>query len=164
MVKKLRPLILLLLIFSAHALAAVLDGKVVHVADGDSIVVLADKVQYKVRLGAIDAPERFQAYGKRSKQSLAALIAGRNVRVQYDKLDRYGRIVGKVLLQNQDVGLEQVKRGMAWFYRHYQHELTTQDRSAYDATENKARRERRGLWAAARPTPPWIYRRQHPRT
>jgi len=157
---KFRYLILLLLMLPACVPANELAGKVVHVSDGDSIIVLADEVQHKVRLGAIDAPERFQAYGNKSKKSLAELIAGKHVSVNYNKRDKYDRIVGKVYVQNMDVGLEQVKRGMAWFYRHYEDELEPEDRAAYAQAEDLARRERLGLWADTKPVPPWEFRRR----
>lgn len=157
---KFRYLIFLLLLLPACVLADELAGKVIHVSDGDSIIVLADNTQHKVRLGAIDAPERFQAFGNRSKKSLTTLIAGKHVTVSYNKRDKYGRIVGKVYLQDMDVGLEQVKRGMAWFYRFYQEELEPEDRAAYAQAEDLARRDRLGLWADAKPLPPWEFRRR----
>lgn len=157
---KFRYLILLLLMLPACVPANELVGKVVHISDGDSIIVLADEVQHKVRLGAIDAPERFQAFGNKSKKSLTGLIAGKHVTVSYNKRDKYGRIVGKVYLQDMDVGMEQVKRGMAWFYRHYQNELEPQDRAAYAQAEDLARRDRLGLWTDTKPVPPWEFRRQ----
>jgi len=157
---KFRSLIFLLLLLPACVPANELAGKVVHVSDGDSIIVLADNTQHKVRLGAIDAPERFQAFGNKSKKSLTELIAGKHVTVSYNKRDKYGRIVGKVYLQDMDVGLEQVKRGMAWFYRFYQEELEPEDRAAYAQAEDLARRDRLGLWADTKPVPPWEFRRR----
>lgn len=161
---KFRHLVFLLLLLPACIPAveptSELAGKVVHVSDGDSIIVLADEVQHKVRLGAIDAPERFQAFGNKSKKSLTALIAGKHVTVSYNKRDKYDRIVGKVYLQDMDVGLEQVKRGMAWFYRFYQEELEPEDRAAYAQAEDLAQRDRLGLWVDTKPVPPWEFRRR----
>ena len=76
--------------------AATLTGKVVKVADGDTITILVGTEQHRVRLQGIDAPERKQPYGKASGRSLSALVAGKQVRVEYDKRDRYGRIIGVV--------------------------------------------------------------------
>lgn len=88
---------------------------VVHVADGDTITVLdAGKVQHKVRLAGVDAPEKAQPFGQRSRESLEDLVAGRTVIVETHKKDRYGRYVGKVILNSRDVNLEQIRRGMAW--------------------------------------------------
>lgn len=132
---------------------------VVKVSDGDSITVLADNQQYKVRLGAVDAPEHGQAFGKKSRESLAELVAGQVVTVHYTKRDQYGRIVGKVLLNGVDAGLEQIKRGMAWHYRRYKQEQNVEDRSAYAQAESMAKRDQLGLWADSQPIAPWVFRR-----
>ena len=98
-------LVLFLAFLSAHA--ATLTGRVVRVIDGDTIVVLdAEKVQHKIRLQGIDAPERGQAFGTKSKEHLSDLVADKNVVVDYSKYDRYQRILGKVLVNGEDVNLE----------------------------------------------------------
>lgn len=141
--------------------AGLISGRVVRVADGDTITVLdTSNVQHKIRLAGIDAPEKAQAYGERSRESLSDLVAGRTVIVETTKKDRYGRSVGKILLDGQDINLEQVRRGMAWFYRQYERELWPADRASYDAAEAEARQARRGLWADRAPVPPWDFRRQ----
>jgi len=137
----------------------VLQGKVVSVADGDTITVLiADKIQERIRLQGIDAPEKRQAFGNVSKEHLAGLVFGKTVRVEYRKRDMYGRIVGKVLLDGRDTSvdicLEQLRAGLAWFYRYYEKELSEQDRSAYAEAETGAKAAKRGLWKDASPTPP----------
>ncbi len=89
-------------------------GKVVKITDGDTVYVIdANYKEHKIRLSGIDAPERKQAYGLASRKHLALIVAGKQVRVEYQKRDRYGRIVGKVLLDGIDVCLEQVKAGFA---------------------------------------------------
>jgi endonuclease YncB( thermonuclease family) len=139
--------------------AELISGRVVHVADGDTVTVLdAGKVQHKIRLAGIDAPEKSQAYGERSRESLAELVANRTVIVDTEKQDRYGRRVGKVLVAGKDVNVEQIRRGLAWFYRHYERELSDADRQHYDRAEAEARDYRRGLWADPRPVPPWEFR------
>ena len=99
----------------AHASVSIADsltGRVVRVTDGDTIVVLdANNAQHKIRLTGIDAPERKQAYGTKSKEHLSGSVAGKFVVVEYDKRDRYERILGKVLLSNEDMNLAQVKAG-----------------------------------------------------
>ena len=91
---------------SLPVLATGLVGKVVSVADGDTVTVLdADRVQHKIRLSGIDAPERAQAFGKRSREYLASMVAGQQVAVETDKTDRFGRSIGKVLLQGRDINL-----------------------------------------------------------
>ncbi len=144
----------------APALADTLTGKVVKVADGDSITVLdSTNTQHRIRLQGIDAPKRKQAVGNASGKHLASLVAGKEVTVKWDKRDRYRRIVGFVIVDGQDVNLAQVKAGMTWFYRYYQRELSPEDRRLYADAENKARYERLGLWRENDPIPPWEHRR-----
>lgn len=151
------PLCFLLLPVSAGG--EILSGKVVHVADGDTITVLdAGNHQHKIRLSGIDAPERKQAYGAVSKKHLSTLVAGKAVSVNWHKRDKYQRLIGKVLLDSQDICLEQIKAGMVWHYKKYQNEQTPQDRASYADAEEEARTARRGLWKDAHPVPPWEWR------
>jgi endonuclease YncB( thermonuclease family) len=82
------------------------------------------------------------------------------VTLQGDKTDKYGRILCKVLVDGHDENLEQIEAGFAWFYRHYENELSSEDRQSYEAAENNARIAQKGLWKDPAPTPPWEYR--HP--
>ena len=148
---------MLCLALQAHA--DTLLGKVVAVADGDTITVLdANKVQHKIRLGGIDAPEKAQPFGQTSKQSLSDLVHGKTVTVDTDKTDRYGREVGKVQVDGVDANLEQVRRGLAWHYKAYQREQPPGDRLAYAAAEKDAAAARLGLWQDAVPVAPWDWR------
>jgi endonuclease YncB( thermonuclease family) len=147
----------LLVACTAHA--ETVTGRVVGVADGDTITVLdADKVQHKIRLAGIDAPEKKQAFGNRSKESLSDLAFDQTVNVETSKRDRYGRQIGKVLVNGRDVNLVQVERGMAWFYRQYQREQSPNDQRLYEAAEDAAKAEKRGLWRDADPVAPWKFR------
>lgn len=150
------------LLCAAAALArADIEGAVVGVSDGDTITVLDDAhSQHKVRLAGIDAPEKGQAFGSRSKQSLSDCAFGHRAVVVGSKLDRYGRLVGKVLVDGADCNLRQVERGLAWHYKQYQREQPREDRDAYSQAEERARERRAGLWLDSDPEPPWDYRRQ----
>ena len=119
---------------------------------------MPDKVQHKIRLAGIDAPEKKQPFGNRSKESLSALTFDKTVNVETDKRDKYGRQVGKVLVNGQDVNLVQVERGMAWFYRQYQREQSPNDRRLYETAEDAAKAKKRGIWRDADPVPPWEFR------
>ena len=99
-----------------------------------------------------------QAVGNVSKQSLADMVAGQAVAVEWGKVDRYDRKVGKVLLNGVDCNLMQVKRGLAWHYKAYEREQQVFDRKAYSDSEIEAKAARRGLWADAEPVPPWEFR------
>ena len=152
---------LALLCLSCSLWAATLQGKVVSVADGDTLTVLDDnKTQHKIRLKGIDAPEKAQAFGQKSKQSLNQLAHSKMVTVEFEKKDKYGRTVGKVLLNGTDVCLEQIKLGMAWHYKQYQSEQSKEDRDTYAQAEQTARTQVVGLWKDKSPTPPWEFRRQ----
>ncbi len=145
---------------SIPAFGDTLTGKVVKITDGDTLYVLdANYQQHKIRLAGIDAPERKQAYGLASRKHLASMVAGQQVTIEYQKRDRYGGIVGKVLLDGIDACLEQVKAGFAWHYKKYQHEQSLEDQQLYAETEKEARDARLGLWRETDPNPPWEYRR-----
>lgn len=114
-----------------HAHAETLTGRTVGVSDGDTITVLdLTNTQHKIRLAGIDAPEKSQPFGQRSKESLSELVFGRTVTVETDKVDRYRRKVGKVRTpEGMDANLEQVRRGLAWHYKEYEQEQTEADRA-----------------------------------
>ena len=160
--------LLLILALSAHA--ETLTGRVVGVADGDTVTVLdANYQQHKIRLQGIDAPEKAQPFGKRSKQSLSRMVFGKNVRVEWDKHDKYKRIVGKGWVQPEscpscpmtlDAGHTQITVGLAWWYRKYANEQAPADRGAYEFSEQEAKAKRVGLWRDSDTVPPWEWRRR----
>ena len=153
--------LMLLLVFPIVVSADTLNGKVVKITDGDTLVVLdAGNTQHKIRLSGIDAPESNQPFGQRSKEALSALVAGQRVEVDWHKHDRYGRIVGKVIAQGKDVNLSQVRTGMAWWYRKYADEQTRVDQGIYAAAEAKARMSEVGLWEDKNPIAPWDWRKR----
>ena len=153
---------LLTLLFGLPCYAGTIDGRVVSVADGDTVTVLdSDNVQHKIRLSGIDAPEKAQAFGNRSKESLSDLVFSKAVTVETEKKDRYGRDVGKVLVNGVDVNLLQVQRGFAWHYKEYEREQSAGDRKLYDLAESEARASGRGLWRDTEPSPPWEFREKN---
>ena len=99
-----------------------------------------------MRLSGIDAPEKRQAFGQVSKQHLSDLAYDKTVSVVFHKRDRYKRILGKVLVNGADTGLNQIQSGLAWHYKRYEREQSSEDRVAYARAEETARAERRGLW------------------
>ena len=139
-----------MLALSAHA---DFTGKVVAVADGDTITVLKDLQQVKVRLTEIDAPEKKQAFGNRSKESLSDLCFGKTATLIEKSKDRYGRTLARVSCDGTDANAEQVRRGLAWAYTKY---LTDPQ---IKAIEEEARAARLGLWRDDKPVPPWEWRK-----
>jgi len=140
--------------------ADTLTGRVVGIADGDTLTLLdATNTQHKIRLSGIDSPEKGQPFGGHCRKSLSDLAYDRQAGVESNKLDRWGRVIGKVLVNGQDVNLEQVRRGCGWHYKKYQNEQILDDRLSYNAAEESARASRVGLWNDNEPMPPWDWRK-----
>ncbi len=141
--------------------AGTIQGKVVAVADGDTITVLdASNTKHKIRLQGIDAPEKAQAFGQKSKQSLHQMVHSKQVSIEFQKKDKYGRTVGKVVHNGNDICLEQLKLGMAWHYKQYESEQPKVDREIYSQAELAARSQAIGLWKDKNTIPPWVFRKQ----
>lgn len=135
-------------------------GKVVGVSDGDTLTVSDGRsASWKIRLAAIDAPEKAQDFGVKAKDSLSDLAFGREAEVEVRSRDRYGRVVGVVRVGGADVNLEQLKRGFAWHYKQYSSEQPAEERRSYAGAEDAARLRRLGLWVDPRPVEPWNFRR-----
>ncbi len=118
-----KRLITLLFFLSFPVMADTLNGKVVKITDGDTVNVLWDNhTKEKIRLAGINVPERKQPYGKKAKQYLASIIVNKHVTAEYEKRDRYGRIVGKIEYKGLDVNLAMIKAGYAWHYKKYKRE------------------------------------------
>lgn len=135
-------------------------AQVVSVTDGDTLRVKAEQGLVAIRLAGIDAPERKQAFGRRSREHLRQLAMGEAVLVAPRKRDRYGRWVAQVFVGGTDVGLAQVRGGWAWHYTAYAREQPAQEAALYQAAEEAAREGRAGLWRDPDPVPPWEFRRR----
>lgn len=154
-----------LVAFSVHA--ETLNGYVIEITDGDTIVALdANHKQRKIRLAGIDAPEKAnsekapetaQPFGERSKQNLASIVQ-QECCCRMEQADRYGRTVGKVMVNGIDANLAQIKAGMAWWYEKYRKEQSPADQRTYAQAEQQARLQQVGLWRVKNPIPPWEFR------
>jgi endonuclease YncB( thermonuclease family) len=152
---------LLLACLCLPAIAGTYTGRVVGISDGDTLTVLdAEQRQRKIRLAGIDAPEKRQAWGQRAHQFLGERVFQRVVRIEVSKKDRYGREIGRVLLDGEDINLELVRAGLAWHYRAYAREQPPEERGLYAEAEQQAREHRQGLWSDAHPVAPWDFRRR----
>jgi endonuclease YncB( thermonuclease family) len=140
-------------------LPGLLEGRVVRVSDGDTIVILKDRAQTRVRLLGIDAPEKAMPFGRVCRKDLASKVAGREVRIRSAGTDRYGRTLGKVLSGSTDVNLAMIEDGCAWHYKQYARNQEPSDRKLYAEAETKARASRVGLWRDADAQAPWEFRR-----
>ena len=135
------------------------EGRVVRVSDGDTVSVLREhpdgsKEQVRVRLASIDAPESRQAFGTRARQQLAELVFDRQVLVQEQGRDRWGRVIGVLQVDGNNANQAMVRAGMAWAYRQYLNDSTMV------RIEIGAKRAGRGLWVDKDAVAPWEFRRE----
>ncbi len=148
--------VLAALLLSAPTMSSELQGRVVSIADGDTFTLLtADKKQIRIRLAEIDTPESGQPYGNRAKQALSELVFGKDVRIDVQNIDRYGRTVGRPYVGTVDVCAELVENGFAWAYRQY-----LKDPKLLEL-EQEAQDFNRGLWGLPEyeQIAPWDWRR-----
>lgn len=133
-----------------------LTAKVIYLKDGDSFVVLDDnKEEVEVRLIDIDAPELHQAYGKKAKTHLSNLIKGKTIGIDFDKKDKYGRILADVYLDDLYINEEMIKAGYAWHFTRFSKDQYLQ------AGEDSARENKVGLWQGVEPQAPWDWREEN---
>lgn len=164
------PALSLFLLLFAVTCQAEFQARVIAITDGDTIKVLdTSNTQHKIRLAGIDAPERKQPWGNRSRQSLAELVAGKAVTIEDRKKDRWGRIIARAWVvpsdclqcpRTLDAGLAQITRGLAWHYKKYAPEQPEEERERYSFAEEEAKAKKAGLWGDPNPVPPWDWRRQ----
>ena len=145
-------------------------AKIIVVIDGDTVVIRRASGLVKIRLADIDAPEVghpgmggqpsnsqiAQSFGEISKQSLSDMVLGKKVHVISQTVDKYGRMVAHLSVNDVDVNTEQIRRGMAWEYSHFH------SNKSLIALQEEAKNASRGLWTESNPTPPWVWRKQHP--
>ncbi len=138
-------------------MSALLLCLVVAIADGDTLTARCGEPgayeQVKVRLSEIDAPERSQPWGDRSRQHLAQLCNQQVATIRSSGKDRYGRTLARVECQGKDANAEQVATGMAWAFTRY---LTDPE---IKRLEDAARAAGVGLWRDPQPVAPWVWRR-----
>ena len=128
--------------------------KVVSISDGDTFTAInKDNLQLKIRVFGIDAPEKKQAYGSKSKEFLSSLIFGKNISIDVQSKDGYGRYLAYVYSpEGKDVSLLMIHEGMAWHFTKYD------NNEVYEAAQAGAKKARRGLWADPSPIAPWDFR------
>lgn len=145
---------------SATVNAEAIEGLIVGVADGDTVTLLTpEKIQVKIRVQGIDAPERSQAFGNVSRQAMAKVVFQKNVNAQCSSTDRYGRKICVIYANGVDAGLQLINQGLAWHYKQYANEQSPRDRAGYAYAEENARAQRVGLWSEPNPMAPWDFRK-----
>lgn len=134
-------------------------GRATRVYDGDSFALLSiDGRRLQIRISGIDAPEKGQAFADRSRRHLSELLAQQDLLIAPIKSDVYGRVVAAVTAGEQDVGLAQLRAGMAWHFLRYARDQSIEQRQAYARAEAEAREARAGLWRDRDPLEPWRFR------
>lgn len=149
--------LLLLLFLTVAAVARAETCLVVGISDGDTLKVRCGSAgafhEETVRLADVDAPEKAQPFGQRSRAALAATCFGALAQVRAQERDRYGRLVARVQCRGLDASASQVRAGMAWWYEQYSRDYSLR------ALEWQARAAGAGLWQDAAPVSPWDWRR-----
>jgi len=140
--------------------AETLHGRVVAVTDGDTLTLLAERQQYTIRIAGIDAPERHQAWSDQSKLNLSRLSLNQTAVADCPGIDPHRTMICKLTVKAVDIGLEQVKDGMAWWAKDLARDLSPEDQSACQSAQLMAQLKRRGLWGETNPIPPWTFRKQ----
>ena len=149
---------LFLLLATVTVGADSLDGRVYRVVDGDTLMVVdGSHRQREIRLLGIDAPWVTQAFGQNARTALSALAADQPLRA--DCLGLGSQDVCRVRVGGQDVALELVRAGMAWWNPQHVSLQTAPERADYQRAEFNAKIRRFGLWNAKNPVPPWQWRR-----
>jgi endonuclease YncB( thermonuclease family) len=137
---------------------ATIRAEVISVADGDTLSVFSrgeTETLYTVRLHNVDCPESGQPFGPEARAFTAERVLGQTVTVRVEEVDRYGRVLGEVLLPDgKSLNRELIQSGMAWWYNKYSKD------SALASLEAQAEAKGTGLWADPNPTPPWEYRKE----
>lgn len=152
-------LAVLLMLISVTARAEIISGQVIGIVDGDTLVFVDVKnQQHMIRLAGIDAPEKEQNFGQRARTSLSAMSADQKATADCRKRGPNRHEICVVTVGGKDLGLEQVRAGMAWRYRQDIAQQTAQERANYQQAEFDAKIHRLGLWTGVNPTPPWDWR------
>ena len=148
-------LLAFILFFNNIVSYKIAEGKVISVADGDTITILTStNEQIKIRLHGIDCPEKKQPFGMAAKKFTSDLVFGKKVRVKITDTDRYGRSVGFVYLNDKEILNENIlAAGYAWHYKKYD------QNAAWEKLENEARSKKIGLWSQPDAIEPWKWRK-----
>lgn len=150
-------LIVIFFLSLSNCLYSQLKGRIIGVSDGDSVSLLDEKnVVFKIRLNGIDAPEKKQDFGNASKNFIGDLIYDKFVWVRTNGLDRYGRTIGTIYLNENMIGKSvnemSLENGMSWHYKKYDKNIL------WSNMELKAKEDKIGLWQLQNPIPPWSFR------
>ena len=134
----------------------VCSAEITYFYDGDTVKINDNGQEFKLRINDIDAPEKNQSYGKKSRRALMQLCESGEFKATITGQDKYGRKLGKLYCHDQDASLYMVQNGYAWFYAHFSND------SNLAFAQQEARNKRLGLWHTKQQTEPWVWRKNHP--
>ena len=150
---------MLILLCSPSIFAVEIQVEVIRVVDGDTIDVCYREQQLKIRLQGIDSPEQDQPFGHEATMHLSRLVQGKVVSILYESRDRYGRILGKILVDGHDINLRMIKDGFAWWYSYYREQQSLEDQALYESAERYSKTLKIGLWKSKNPIKPYDWRK-----
>ena len=150
-----KRLLLIFTLFPILLSAHTLKGKIVRVSDGDTVVVLdSTNTQHRVRLDGIDCPEKGQAFGKKATDFVKNITSKSEfVTIVWKKKDRYGRILGYLIVDEVNVNKELLRNGLAWHYKHF-----NKDKELADL-EQQAKDKKLNIWSESNPIEPYYWRK-----
>lgn len=149
-----KSILVLLFLLPILLSAQTLKGKIIRISDGDTAILLeSDNTQHKIRLHGIDAPEKGQPYGNKSKEYLSELIADKTVTVDVKGKDQYKRVLGVIYLGEMNINAEMIRSGYAWNYKYSKDKY-------YIKLQEKAKAEKKGLWKDKNAIDPWQWRKE----
>ena len=148
----------LLILLLLPQLSFAWQGKVVGVSDGDTISVMHNGKDEKIRIYGVDCPEKHQDFGQKAKKFTSSMVYGKMVEVEPVTTDRYGRTVGLVSVNGKSLNEELIKNGFAWVYTKYCSKPICR---AWNTYQDQARMNKAGLWSMPNPVPPWEFRRKN---
>lgn len=128
---------------------------VLKTIDGDTFDATDGNIKFRVRIAGMDAPEKGSPFSKLATVELKNRIEGKKVEIQAvgPKMDRYNRVLGRVMVDDRDVGIELIEMGLATYYRpgcvDYPRDKKSYDYDPrpYIAAEEKARAKKLRLWS-----------------
>ena len=154
-----RSIGILLALLSFCAEADVVTGRVVNVSSGDTLMIVdRTNLRHKIHLLGVAAPDILQDFGQTSRTGLSATAFNQQVQASCRVQDQMHHKLCIVYQGGLDIGLKQLREGMAWANPAHDKYLSVQERSIYQQGEFFAKIHRGGLWNSKNPTPPWMFR------
>lgn len=126
-------------------------GQVIDVTSGDTLIVVAENKKLSIRLLGVRAMAKGQFFSKEARENLVRTLSNKTIQVVVVEQSSQGKlespIAGKVLLEGQDVGLEQIRGGFATVSKEDAKYQTEEDRQVYEKAARAAEDQKTGMWS-----------------